>query len=387
LASAGNRGRLRLLLGFETSIILFWAGQHVYVPFLSVYARAQGASLSLVGVVVAGYGLVQALLRLPLGIASDRIRRRKPFVLLGYASVLISCLGLAWSPRPGWLLVFRAVAGVGASTWAMITALFASRRAGQDAQRAVTLAAFFQQAGLVGAYFVGALVGGAFGLEAPFVTGALLAGLGLLLIGREPEEVAPTAEPVRFAQLARVIFSPRLLVVSGVGALLMYINNTLNGFVPLLAQQVGASTAQLGWLVAGGQAAGAITAFVASRLAGDGSERTVVLAALLLVTAAIVAMACSTSLLWLAMARVAYGLSFGLLYPTLAGLSVKTVAREERASAMSVFTALYAIGMFVGPSISGVVAERVGLSGMFAVTSMVGVLAMMLTWVGIPGRD
>lgn len=378
-----NRNRPALLFTFGTAITLFWAAQHVYVAFLPVYAQSLGASLSLVGLVVAGYGLIQFLLRIPLGMASDRLTRRKPFALAGFALVVASCLGLAWSPRAEWLVFFRVLAGVAASTWSATAVLFASYYPRTEAVRAVSLVAFFQQTGLVAAAVLGAVAASAWGWVAPFYVGAGLAALGLALFSRAPEEVAPAEEPVRLAQLLKTITAPRLFLVSLLGALVMYVNYTVNGFVPVYAQQLGASAAQLGWLVAAGQVAATLTALLASFLVQRWKERTLVCLALFLVTLATVAAARSTGLLALTLARLLYGLSYGPVYPILTGLSIKAVPTQERASAMSVFQAVYALGMWAGPMISGVLAERMGLNGMFILTSAVALGGTLLAWVGI----
>ena len=88
----------------------------------------------------------------------------------------------------------------------------------------------------------------------------------------------------------------------------------------------------------------------------------------------------------LALARCAYGLCYGPIYPLLTGLSIKTVAPGERASAMSVFQAVYALGMWGGPLVSGVLAERIGLSSMLMVTSVMSVMAGVATWAGVKER-
>ena len=75
---------------FLLGIVLYWMGLYVYVPILPVYAQSMGASLSLVGLIVASYGVVQLLLRIPLGVASDWLGRRKPFVLAGFIVLVIS---------------------------------------------------------------------------------------------------------------------------------------------------------------------------------------------------------------------------------------------------------------------------------------------------------
>ena len=61
------------------------------------------------------------------------------------------------------------------------------------------------------------------------------------------------------------------------------------------------------------------------------------------------------------------GFGRGMAYPLLMGLSIRQMPNEDRATAMGVLQAIYAIGMFLGPSTSGIVADAFGLSCAFMV--------------------
>ena len=68
------------------------------------------------------------------------------------------------------------------------------------------------------------------------------------------------------------------------------------------------------------------------------------------------------------------------------GLSIKRVDREQRASAMGFFQAVYALGMFVGPAMSGFVADGVGISGMFYTVGALCFVAAVVGFLFIPRR-
>lgn len=79
--TASDRKRLAAFYGLIVS--LFWTSQYLFVPALPQYLRERTSSLSAVGVVLSMYGLWQAVVRLPLGIAMDRLPRAKPFIIAG----------------------------------------------------------------------------------------------------------------------------------------------------------------------------------------------------------------------------------------------------------------------------------------------------------------
>src|SRR5665647_2158591 len=106
--------------------LLYWTTLYIYVPILSPFLESRGLSYMLVGVILGSYGFVQIIIRLPLGIFSDRLRVRKPFLALGLATGALSCLLFAISDQWGWTLAARAVSGISASCWVAFTVLYAS---------------------------------------------------------------------------------------------------------------------------------------------------------------------------------------------------------------------------------------------------------------------
>jgi len=52
------------------------------------------------------------------------------------------------------------------------------------------------------------------------------------------------------------------------------------------------------------------------------------------------------------------------------GLSIQGIADGDRTTAMGMHQTVYAIGMFAGPALSGVIANVIGIQGMFSVTAL-----------------
>jgi DHA1 family multidrug resistance protein-like MFS transporter len=61
------------------------------------------------------------------------------------------------------------------------------------------------------------------------------------------------------------------------------------------------------------------------------------------------------------------------------GMSIVHVDEQERATAMGLHQAVYAIGMFAGPWLSGLLAEAIGIRAMFGVTAF---FALILGFLG-----
>ena len=374
--------RRRSVRFFCLGIALFWAALYIYVPILSVYARSLGASLSLVGLIVASYGVIQLLLRIPLGVASDRLGRRRPFVLVGFLTVALSCLGLALAPTPELLILFRALAGLAACTWVTSSVLFASYFPPQQAVRATSLVNFFSSGGRVLATTGGGMLAQRFGWVSTFWAGAALALLGLAAMAQAREEVDPAALLLTWRDVVRIGRVPLLVVTSLLATLAQYSSfATTYGFIPVYADGLGASRAELGWLTAAVQIPYTLVALAAGHLSERIGERRAVVGASLIMALTTLTTPLISSLSLLALVRVGYGIGQGVVYPTLMGLSIKAVPQAERASAMGIFQAVYALGMFGGPAISGLIADHLGLGAMFLVTGGVSLgMALLALW-------
>ncbi|UCC62967.1 MAG: MFS transporter, partial [Anaerolineae bacterium] len=91
-----------------------------------------------------------------------------------------------------------------------------------------------------------------------------------------------------------------------------------------------------------------------------------------------VALAPSLPLLFAA--QFCVGLAQGLSYPVLMGMSIEHVGDAERTTAMGLHQAVYAVGMFSGPWLSGLLADAMGIRPMFGLTAVFCLgLALLLT--------
>jgi len=132
-APSSNR---RLVGLYIAAVVLFWMALYVYVPTLSVYVETKAQSLAAVGTVLSMYGLWQAVVRLPLGIAADWVGRRKPFLVGGFLFVGLGALVMGLADTVGGLTLGRAFTGLGASAWVLLVVSFSGLLPPEDAVRA-----------------------------------------------------------------------------------------------------------------------------------------------------------------------------------------------------------------------------------------------------------
>lgn len=253
---------------FAVSTLFYWAALYIYVPVLPVYARSFGASLTLVGLVVSAYGFGQLVLRIPIGLASDRLGRRKPFCVAGYLIGSLAGLTLLLAPSAGWLVLGRGVAGISAAAWVAITVTFSDYFDSAHAPRAMAHLTVLSGLAQLVSTAAGGWLADTLGWSAPFAGGV---GLGLvgtaLLVGVPEARKARVATP-KWSRIVRVGSDLGLLRLGLVGALLQFAYwATTYTFVPLYASDLGASPTVLGMLTIGALVPYTLAAFGVSRWA------------------------------------------------------------------------------------------------------------------------
>jgi MFS family permease len=378
-AALDQPARRRSIVLLLAATALFWSALYVYVPILPVYAGLLGASLPMIGLLVGSYGIGQMLLRIPIGVWSDRLGRRRPFVAAGLAVAAISGVALALATEPVSLILARSLTGVAAAAWVAFTVLFASYYAPERATVAVSIISFVNIAAQAVATYGGSVLAQAAGWQAPFwgATGLGLLGLACLVGVRERPLVRST--PFTARDIVRVATRPALLVVAVAALLGTAINfATSFGFTPLYAAELGASRADLGALTAARLVPFALATLAAAWLAGRAGARPTIVSGLLALAVANLLVPLTRDLAGLAVLQALGGIGFGLSSPVLMALSIRAVPAQERATAMGAFQAIYSVGMLLGPWGAGLLADAAGLASVFIAAGGVALAAAAL---------
>lgn len=357
---------------------------YVYVPTLSPFLDSKGLSLQFIGIVLGSYGFVQMFVRFPLGILSDRWGKRKPFILLGMITAGVSCLLFLIPGLWIWPLAGRLMAGVCASTWVAFTVMYAGYfGAGQTGRAMGNISVMTVSGQMIGMLLSGWLTEG-FSPNAPFTLGAIIAGIGLLLalLLKEPASKLREEPGMSFAMIKSVVKTKTLLQVSMLSILahgVLFI--TMFGFTPLKAEEMGASGIGLTVLVFAFMLPHAFASLVTAtwftpRFGYWGTIGT----GFALSTICTAAMAFADSFGMLVATQAINGFAQGLHMPLLLGLAIRDVALPGRATAMGLYQALYAIGMFSGPFLAGWLNESWGLNSGFLFGALLGAAAALLVW-------
>jgi DHA1 family multidrug resistance protein-like MFS transporter len=368
-ASASNR---RLMVALcAIAVFLYWIALYLYVPTLPTYAQSRSDNLALVGVVLSMYGLWQAIIRLPLGIAADWLGRRKPFIIVGFALAGLGAWTMGVADSVNGLIIGRAITGLAAGTWVPLVVVFSGLFPPHEAVRATAMLTFVGSVGRVLATGVTGSLNELGGYSLAFFLAAGAAALAILIVLPTREGRRPPQQP-SVGAIGSLITRREVLLPSLLNAVNQYANWAATfGFLPILARQLGATDVTQSLLV--NMSIGVVTLgnLVAMAIVSRIGTRRLVYLSFVLLSTGIGGAALAPSLPLLFVCQFCIGLGQGVGYPVLMGMSIQQVADAERTTAMGLHQAVYAIGMFGGPWLSGLLADAMGIRPTFGVTAFV----------------
>ncbi len=160
--------------------------------------------------------------------------------------------------------------------------------------------------------------------------------------------------------------------------------SSANVGLPTLAQAFNASFQEVQWIVLAYLLA--ITTLIVSvgRLGDTTGRRRLLLAGIVLFSAASVACGLAPTLWLLIAARAAQGLGAAIMLALTIAFVGETVPKARTGSAMGLLGTMSAIGTALGPSLGGVLIAGVGWRGIFLVNVPLGVLTFLLAHRHLP---
>jgi Arabinose efflux permease len=357
-------------------------GLFLILPVFALYAEhLPSATPVLTGIAIGIYGLTQAALQIPFGLASDRIGR-KPVIVAGLILFAVGSVVAATADDIWTIIAGRAIQGSGAIA-AAVMALLAdltrdSHRTRAMATVGVTIGFSFTVALIAGPLFntwIG--VPGLFWLTAALA----LLGIAILLVAiptPERSSVHAEAEPVP-ALFGKVLRNPQLLRLDLGIFCLHLVLTALFLAVPLELVEAGLAVERHAWLylpvMLGGM--GLMVPFVIKAEKG-GKMKEVFLGAVGLLGLAQIGLYAMEGSLWgLGLALLAFFTAFNLLEATLPSLVSKLAPGAIRGTAMGVYSTSQFTGAFMGGLTGGWVHQHYGTTMVFVTSAIVTLIWLL----------
>jgi len=360
-----------------------YAGFSFMFPVIPLYAADIGAPVSEVGIIVATMSYVTAIFLIPFGMLSDKFGRPK-LLIGGLIIFTLTPLLYPLAHSTGQLILIRAIHGLGAAAFlpaaiALVVDLTPPNRRGT----AIGWYTASLQLGLMAGPITGGFLASRFGFNAAFYGCAAISFVGLALafsrlrdIAQEPVVTPPEAavSPWRWLghPLAIAVMLAPLLVALGSG--------TISSYIPLYGRGFGLTEADAGAIITALYASSAILRAPSGRLADKINRRWLLGGGVAISAVAVSLFSFFHGLPQFIVIGIIFGIGMGLAMPASLAMAADFSSASGRALSMAIPTCSFNIGLALGPTIMGFVANARGYETMFlscAASLVVGLIIML----------
>lgn len=363
-------------------------GMFLVLPVLALYAATLPDAThhpALIGLAMGIYGLTQALLQLPLGIASDRFGRKK----IIYCGLLIFATGSFWAAAAdtlSMLVCARALQGAGAVS-AAVTALLADLTREEVRTRAMAMVGMSIGLTFAISLVAAPILASIIGVPGLFTLTGILTLISIIVIAKVTPNPATSrlhqdteAQPSRIKE---ILSHPQLLRLNF-------------GIFALHASQMALFTALPFALVSDGLAKAAhwqvylpavltgLILMVPLIIIGETRGRLkqiFVLGIACIAIAQLLLLGNTSSIVWILSALIIYFIGFNVLEASLPSLVSKIAPSDLKGTAMGVYNTAQSLGLFTGGLVGGLLLQWSGTHAVFIFS-----LILITLWLWIAAR-
>lgn len=357
-------------------------GMGMLVPVLPRYAESLGASATLVGLLLAGFGVARLLVTLPAVWLGRRLGQRR--VLVGSSVLTVPFAALCAVALGFWpLAVFCLAEGVLAATYAAVGTVAvvgdaSPRRRGRSF-------ASYQVAGLLGASLgplAGGLIGQQLGLRAPFIFyAALAAGTAWWLhtgVDWTPTEAAGPPDAGKETEGGpawRLLVAPGLLTLWLLVFVMVFTRTGVQLVaVPLLgAERLGLGPRAIGVALSLGGLAALVAFYPAGWLADRVRRKWVIAAGALGMAAALVLLAAGSGYAAFIASAILLGGAGSLVGPAPVAYLADAIPIEQQTTGLGLYRTIGDAGAALAPPLLGSLVDSGGFG--IALGATAGLLA------------
>ncbi len=386
-------------IGLYGAYFLGVAGIGFTLPYLPLFLGQRGMSDRTIGLLMTLAALT-SLAQFPVGIWSDRIGGRKPFLLAALAALAVATFLLPKTHQPlvlGFLVVLFAENGVCRACLESLSGAEATALARPgELGRALGALRFWKPTGVVLVALIASVIVERYGVESIFpmliVFQALAFGLALLIHEEKPARNTARAEKASREPEPRGVkeswFPRDPALWTFVAAMVLFHMANAPGGVYLglfMERRPARAEALLAYAFVVSMIAWMLVVLPAGRMADRFGRRPLLIAGWSVMAIRLGIVAISTSP-WMIIANQALdGLSNGLFAVLAAAWVTDRLGDPRRAGEAQVIVGCsLVLGSAIGPALTGLVVESLGYRAVFGLLAGVGVAATLLVAFRVP---
>ncbi len=367
----------------RASMALAWVyalrmlGMFLVLPVLALYAASlpdAGDNKMLIGLAMGMYGLTQALLQLPLGMASDCFGRKK-VIYLGLLVFAVGSFMAAVATSLPMLVLARAIQGAGAVS-AAVTALVADLTREEVRTRAMAMIGLSIGLTFSASLVISPLLSEYIGVAGLFVLTGVLTLLSILVVKflvpdpvRSKLHEDAEVQPARFGE---VLKNKELLRLNfGIFALqcgMMALFTSL----PFALQDLGLNKVHH-WQVYLPATLIGLVLMIPAIIVGETRNKLkqIFLLGIALIFASQLGLLFGLHSVWLiGLSLIVYFIGFNILEASQPSLVSKIAPAELKGTAMGVYNTMQSVGLFGGGALGGLLFHHYGFNGVFVFCSV-----------------
>lgn len=354
---------------FFVATFLYTFAHAVGIPLIPEFLEIEyGSSLRFVGLVMGLYGLMQIVLRLPMGDMADS-RGRKPSILVALGCAFASGVILILATSQWWAIPAVAFFGLsGGIFWVAANSYLFDRVGEGDIARATLDYSVAVGLAFLAGPAIGHVIADVYGFRWAFATYLATTLVGLLMVLTLPEtppepRPKPTTSSYRRAWL--LLRHPALMFSAFGTFLYSLLFSTLNSFFQLHVLAVGLSITVAGVLISTRQAAAVLVRLGLPPILKRFGPVNALLAGVV-ATALATALVPFASNLWtLAVVAIVAGAATGVMIPANLMLVHAGAPKRERGLANGIYGTMLGLGAAAAPWSFGLLSDRLGLPWAF----------------------
>jgi MFS family permease len=381
-------------IGLYGSYFFGVAGIGFTLPYLPLYLRREGFSVQAISL-ISTFAALAGLAQFPVGIWSDRLRARKPF-LIAALGVLTLATGLLYGTHHtlglALLVVLFAENGICRAVVESLTGAEATVLARQgEVGAALGALRVWKPIGIVAVALAGSWLAERNGVGSILIPLTVVQGLGFLaafLIHEERKTPNPSPPPLRTVKLNRASLSNDPALWAFVAAMLLFHAANAPGGVFLglfLDRDLHAPERLLAYAFVVSMISWTIVVWPAGWLADRSGRRPLLIAAwgMMALRMALVAVAQSP---WQVIANQALDGASNAMFAVLAVAWVSDRLADSRRAgeAQVIVGSCLVLGSALGPAVCGLLVGALGYRGLFAALAGVGVVATAIVVFLVP---
>lgn len=371
---------IKSVLPLSAIIALRFFGLFLVLPVISVYAiNLEGATTTLVGIVIGGYALTQMLFQIPFGVISDKLGR-KGTIIMGLLLFAIGSIICALSTDIYSLIFGRLLQGAG-SIGAVVTAMISDLVKEEQRPKAMAVMGSSIAFAFAISMIAGPTIGAAFGVQSLFYITLFLALASIFVLVKyvpNPPKITHTYKEK--AKLGEILGNANLIKMNITNFLQKGLMTFAFMIIPMtLIKNFDWQMAELWKVYLPAMIFGIFAMGPAAVLAEKkGKFKEILIIGIILFAISYLVIGFSSNATVFVIGVVVFFIGFNMHEPIMQSLAAKFAKVHQRGLVLGIFTSAGYMGTFLGGLLGGAFYESASMDTLVVVIAIVCILWAIL---------